>query len=79
MAHFKHKEIGTNCNRINKTKPVLQHFNFENINYPLKKENYEMFEKNYESIYLLVFKPDDEHERVYYHFKSKFVGKLKRK
>ena len=34
----KHGEIGNNCNRINKIKPFLKHFNFENINYPLKKK-----------------------------------------
>ena len=34
----KHKEMGTNYNRINKIEPFLRNFNFENIKYPLKRE-----------------------------------------
>ena len=56
--------MGSNYNRINKIKPFLHHFNFENINHPLKKEDYETFEKNNESISLTVYKPDNEKKSV---------------
>ena len=80
----RHKEIRSNCNRVSKMKPFLQHFNLENINYlsnriSLKKEDYEMLERNNESSYLLVFKLDDEKKELYYHFKSKFIGKRENK
>ena len=42
----KRKDIGDNYNRKSKIKSFLKQFNFENINYPLKKEDYEVFEKN---------------------------------
>ena len=38
IALCKHKEMGTNYNRINKIKSVFKDFNFEGINYPLKKK-----------------------------------------
>ena len=34
---FKHKKVGTNYNRISKIKPFLKNFNFDNVNYPIKK------------------------------------------
>ena len=64
IALCKHKEMRTNYNRINKIELFLKNFNFENINYPLKKEDYETFEKNNESIALDVLKSDDENQRV---------------
>ena len=60
---FKHKEMGANYNRINKTEPFLRNFNFENINYPLQKEDYEVFERNNESISLNILKPDKERKK----------------
>ena len=63
----------TNYNRINKIEPFLRNFNFENIKYPPKKEAYEVFEKNNESISLNILKPDNERKKVYYHFKSKNI------
>ena len=68
--------MGKNDNRTNKIKPFLQNFNFENSNYPLnkiplKKEDYETFERNNISISLNTLKPDNEKQNVYYHFKSK--------
>ena len=67
----KHKEMGTNYNRINKIEPYLRNFSFENINYPLKKEDCEVFERNNKSISLNILKPDNERKKVYYHFNSK--------
>ena len=79
VALSRHREIGSNCNKISKIKPFLQHFNFENINYPLKKEDHKIFEKNNESVSLVVFKPDKERKKVYYHFKSKYIEKRRTK
>ena len=41
--------MGTNFNRTNKIKTYLNNFNFESINYPLKKKIYEAFENNNEA------------------------------
>ena len=71
----KDNEIGKNCGRINKIQLFLRHFNFEDINYPIKKEDYETFERNNESISLNVLKLDNERKRMYYHFKSKNTGR----
>ena len=67
--------MGANYNRINKTEPFLRNFNFENINYPPQKEDYEVFERNNESISLNILKPDKERKKMYYHFKSKNTGR----
>ena len=56
--------------RINKIEPFLKYFDFENINYPLEKEDNETFEKNNESIALNFLKSDDENKKVSYLFKS---------
>ena len=76
--------MGSNCNRINKIKLFLQKFSFENTNYPLntislKEKDYEMFERNNESTYLINFKLDDKDKKVSYHFKSKYIGKRRNK
>ena len=71
----KHREIGKNCFRIGKIKPYVSNFNFENINYPLKKEDYETFERNNELTSLNILKPSNAREKVYYHFKSKNTGR----
>ena len=44
--------MGNNYNQLYKIKPYLKEFHFKNINYPLKKENYETFKINNESIAL---------------------------
>ena len=55
--------MGANYNRINKTETFLRNFNFENINYPLQKEDYEVFERDNESISLNILKPDKERKK----------------
>ena len=55
--------MGVNYNRINKIKLFLRNVNFENINYPIKKEDYEVFERNNESISLNILKPDNERKK----------------
>ena len=60
----KHKEMGTNYNRMNKIESFPRNFNFENIKYPLKKEEYEVYERNNESISLNILKPDNERKKV---------------
>ena len=63
--------MGPNYNRKNKIKPFLQEFNFENINYPLKKEDYEKFEQNNSNIALIVQRPHNN--EVVDHFRSTFI------
>ena len=60
MNKSTHKEMGTNYNRINKIEPYLKNFNFKNTNYPLEKEDCEIFERNNESVSLNILKPDNE-------------------
>ena len=74
-ALLKHKEIGNNSNRVFKIKPYLRNLNFKYIKYPLKREDYETFERNNESISLNILKPDNAKKKVYYHFKSKNTGR----
>ena len=55
--------MGSNYNRINTIKPFLQNFSFENINHSLKKEDYETFERNNESMSLIVYRLDNERKK----------------
>ena len=68
--------MGSNYNRINKIKPFLQHFNSENINHPLEKEDYKTFESNNESISLIVYRLDNERKKVHYYFKSEHIATM---
>ena len=70
----KHKQIEENWSRKSKLNQFLQNVNFKNINYPLKNEDYEMFERNNESTFLIVFRPNNEIEKLDFHFKSKYIG-----
>ena len=63
VALSKYREKGSNYKKINEIKLFVQHFNFEDINHPLKKKEYETLEKNNESISLIVFKPDNERKK----------------
>ena len=58
-------------------KLFLKDFNFENISYLPKKGDYETFERNNQAIVLNVYGLDNKREEVYYHFKSKHIGKRK--
>ena len=59
---LQHDEIGNkNLSRKSNIKKQLKSFDFKNINYPLKKEDYETFERNNNSIALIVLKPNDDH------------------
>ena len=63
--------MGTNYDTVKKIKPCLSNFNFENINYPLKNKDYEIFENNNESIALNILKVDNKNQEINYLFKSK--------
>ena len=41
-----YKDIGNNFNRITKIKPCIYNFNWNNINFPPTKQDYENFEIN---------------------------------
>ena len=53
--------MGNNYNRINKIEPFLQCFNFENINYPVKKEDCKIFERNNKSIKIYLLLLENKH------------------
>ena len=55
-------KMGDNYNQLYKIKPYFKSFNFENINYPLKNEDYKTFEKNNESIALNVLKANENQD-----------------
>ena len=68
-------KMGNNYNQLYKIKPYLNEFNFKNINYPLngiplKKEDYQTFERNNESIALNILKADESQD-ITYLFKSR--------
>ena len=49
-----HKEIGRNLGRIANVKPFMDKYNWEGINYPSAKDDWEKFDKNNVTIYLNV-------------------------
>ena len=72
VAISRHDEMDNkNLNRKGKIKKQLAHFHFKNINYPLKKEDYETFERNNNSVALIVLKPNNEIKKLGYNFNSK--------
>ena len=76
----RHDEMGNkNLNRKSKIKKHLKYFIFKNINYPLKKEDYETFERNNDSISLIVLKPNYENKKLDYHFNSGSISKRQTK
>ena len=62
----KFKEIGNNCTRKNNIKEHFKNINFDNINYPLKKEDYERFETN-NNVSLRVYEPNYNNNKIYTH------------
>ena len=48
MLSLYYKEIGKKFNRIRKIKPYINNFNWDNINFPPTKQDYEAFEINLE-------------------------------
>ena len=55
-----HKQIGKNCCRRSKIEPHASNLNWENINYPPQKEDYEKFEMNNKSIALNILQIQDQ-------------------
>ena len=45
-----YKEIGKCAERITKTKPLVNKYNWDGINYPLDKDNWKKCEKSYVAI-----------------------------
>ena len=71
----RHNEMGNkNLGRKSKIKEHLKYFTFKDINNPLEKEDYETFERNNNSVSLIVLKPNDENEKLHYHFNSGSVS-----
>ena len=75
--HFKYsiivslycKKIGKNSERISKIKPSINNLNWENINFPPKKQDYETFEMNNKSIALNVLQANEQKIGHYYEYK----------
>ena len=58
-----YKEIGNNFNRMtkyNKIKPYINNFNWNNINFPPMKQDYENFEIDNDKIALIIYQLDNE-------------------
>ena len=55
-----HKKIGKHPDRISKTKRFINKYNWEGINYPSKKDDWKMFEKNNLTIALNVLRAKKE-------------------
>ena len=51
-----HEEIGKHSQRITKTKPLINKYNWERIDFPSEKDDWKKFEKNNVTIALNVLK-----------------------
>ena len=56
IVALNHEEIGKNSQRISNIEPFINKCNWEEINYPSKKVEYEKFEKNNPTTALNVFR-----------------------
>ena len=70
---------GVNRNRISNTEKSLEKFNFDNINHPPKEEDYKTFQRNNQSIKLIVFILDNENKKLRFHYNQKDVNKRNKK
>ena len=61
-----YKEIGNDFNRITKIKPYINNFNWNNINFPPIKQDYENFEINNPEIALNVYQINNEKITQFY-------------
>ena len=64
------KRSGSNYNRKSNLKSALEKFTFDNINYPLQKQDYKTFEQNNPSITLVIYEPDEYYEVLNCCYKS---------
>ena len=55
-----YEDIGNNFNRITKIELYINNFNWNNINFPPIKQDYENFEINNENISLNIYELDNE-------------------
>ena len=65
-----YKEIGNNFYRITKIKPYINNFNWNNINFPPIKQDYENFEINNENIALNIYQFGSE--KISQRYKSNY-------
>ena len=61
-----YKEICNNFNRITKIKPYINNFNWNNINFPPTKNDYENFEINNPEIALNIYQINNEEISQFY-------------
>ena len=66
-----HEQIGRNFCRIPTIKPFIDNFNWENINFPPKEQDYKTFEMNNKSIALNVLHTQSD-EKISHLCKSEF-------
>ena len=58
-----HEQIGKKNYKVSKIKPFINNFNWENINFPSKEQDYNTFEMNNKSIALnILFNPHNTEE-----------------
>ena len=55
IVALNYEQIGNNPERISKTKPFINMYNWKDINFPLHKEDWNTFEKNNRSLALNIF------------------------
>ena len=71
MISTHHKKIKNNPERILKSRPYINIFNWENINFPPQKQDFKTFEMNNESIALNILQVEDQ-EKISHYYKSKY-------
>ena len=68
-----HEQIGRNPFRVSKIKPFVNNFNWNNINFPPKEQEYKTLEINNKSIALNILQHRDE--KICHVYKSEFNKK----
>ena len=69
---FRHKRMKNNHNRRSTIEKYFEGFNFNNIKYPLEKEDYEKIERN-NNVCLRVYRPSCNNNKIYTHYESELT------
>ena len=65
------KTSGINRCRLKNIEQFMNDFNFTNINYPPEEKDYELFEKNNQSIKITIFKTTENEKELLIHYNQK--------
>ena len=72
IVALNYEQIGNNPERISKTKPFINMYNWKDINFPSHKEDWNTFEKNNRSIALNIFHVPSNTKQILPAYVSKY-------